>query len=194
MKTRAAATLAVLLGARLAAVGGTRPARDPDSPDVQAAAKAALARAKVLNIVGATGGIEGLLQDLGARVTGREIRIALAADVLFDFDSSTLRPAASETLHKVAEVLRQSGRSPVSIEGHTDAKGADAYNQTLSERRADSVRQWLVNPGGIAASRMTIAGWGKRRPVAPNTKPDGSDDPEGRQKNRRVEITVKRDG
>jgi photosystem I P700 chlorophyll a apoprotein A2 len=193
MKPRAA-ILVGLLAAHLASLGAPRPARDPDSPETQAAAQAALARAKILDIVGVTGGIEGLLKDLDARVAGPEIRIALSADVLFDFDSSTLRPAAAETLHKVAEVLRQYGRSPVSIEGHTDAKGSDAYNQTLSERRADSVKKWLVNPGGISPSRMTTAGWGKRKPVAPNTKPDGSDDPEGRQKNRRVEITLKREG
>ena len=75
------------------------------------------------------------------------------------------------------------------IEGHTDGKGDDNYNEKLSERRAASVRNWLAFHGVRTA--MTTRGWGKSKPVAPNTKPDGSDDPEGRQKNRRVEITVK---
>jgi outer membrane protein OmpA-like peptidoglycan-associated protein len=168
--------------------------KDPDGADVQAAAKAALAHAQVLDIVGVTSGIQGLLKDLNAKVTDREIRIELSADVLFDFDSSALRPEASATLGKVATVVRDYGKAPVVIDGHTDAKGSDSYNQTLSERRADSVKKWLVDPGGVEAARISTKGWGKTKPVAPNAKSNGTDDPEGRQKNRRVEITVKRQG
>lgn len=164
--------------------------KDPDSPEVQAAAKAALPNAKVLDIVGVTSGIQGLLKDLNAKVTDRQVKIALSADVLFDFDSAELKPQAAETLGKVASVLKDYGQAPVTIEGHTDGKGTDAYNQPLSERRAEAVKKWLVNPGGVSAARMTTKGWGKTKPIAGNTKPDGSDDPEGRQKNRRVEITV----
>jgi len=166
--------------------------KDPDGADVQAAARAALPHAQVLDIVGITSGIQGLLKDLNARVTDREIHIELSTDVLFDFDSYALRPEASATLGKVATVLKDYGKSPVVIDGHTDGKGSDSYNQTLSERRADAVRKWLVDPGGVEASRIATKGWGKTKPVAPNTKPNGADDPEGRQKNRRVEITVKR--
>ena len=61
---------------------------------------------------------------------------------------------------------------------------------TLSENRAGAVKKWLVDKGGINTSRITTKGWGETRPVAPNKKPDGSDDPEGRQKNRRVELTL----
>ena len=75
------------------------------------------------------------------------------------------------------------------IEGHTDGKGGDQYNQRLSEQRADSVRRWLVEHG--VTTPMTTHGWGRTRPIAPNIKPNGADDPDGRQKNRRVEITVK---
>ena len=78
------------------------------------------------------------------------------------------------------------------IEGHTDAKGADAYNQTLSEQRAASVKQWLVTNAQISGATITTRGLGKSKPVAHNTKPDGSDDPEGRAKNRRVQIIVKK--
>ncbi len=166
--------------------------RDPDSPAMQAAAQAALAHAKVLNIVGVTRGIDSTLKDLGARVVGREIRIALSADVLFDFDSYALRPAAADSLRKVADVLKEYPTAPAIVEGHTDGKGADQYNQTLSERRADAVKTWLVEKGPVDAGRLKARGWGKTRPVAPNTKPDGSDDPDNRQKNRRVEIVVER--
>ncbi|HLK24527.1 MAG TPA: OmpA family protein, partial [Caulobacteraceae bacterium] len=76
---------------------------------------------------------------------------------------------------------------PERVEGHTDAIGSDAYNMTLSEARARTVRDWLSARGAIPAA-TPIKGYGKRDPIAPNTRPDGSDDPEGRQKNRRVDI------
>jgi len=132
--------------------------------------------------------LQGALKDLGATVTGRQIKISLAADVLFDFDKAVLRPEAGPALEKVLAVLKSYPAAKVQVEGHTDGKGGDQYNQSLSERRADSVRRWLVEHGATAP--MTIRGWGKTRPIAPNTKPNGADDPEGRQKNRRVEITV----
>jgi outer membrane protein OmpA-like peptidoglycan-associated protein len=135
------------------------------------------------------GDVQGALKDLGATVKGREIKINLAADVLFDFDKWDLRPEAGPALDKVVAVLQAYPKAAVLIEGHTDGKGNDQYNQKLSERRADSVRSWLAAHGVGAA--MTTHGWGKSRPVAPNTKPNGADDPEGRQKNRRVEITVR---
>jgi photosystem I P700 chlorophyll a apoprotein A2 len=146
---------------------------------------------RVLDIVGVTSGIEGALADLGAKVTAQEIRIELAADVLFDFDKADLRPEARDSLRKVATVIAANPGRPVRIEGHTDSKGADAYNQALSERRAASVKTWLVGEGGIEATRIATAGLGETRPKLPNEKPDGSDDPDGRQQNRRVEITVK---
>jgi outer membrane protein OmpA-like peptidoglycan-associated protein len=171
----------------------------PDDPATQAAARAALGGAKVLDlgspkildIVGATRGIESVLKDLNAKVTDREIRIELAADVLFDFDKHDLRPEAVPSLQKVAEVLRSRAGSPVTIEGHSDGKGTDAYNQPLSEKRAQAVREWLVKKGGASAAGITTKGWGKSKPIVPNTRPDGSDDPDGRKKNRRVEITVR---
>jgi photosystem I P700 chlorophyll a apoprotein A2 len=91
----------------------------------------------------------------------------------------------------VAQVLRAHPGAPVRIEGHTDAKGGDAYNQGLSERRAESVKAWLVSNAGIDGTTVTTRGLGETQPIAPNAKPDGTDDPEGRQRNRRVEITVR---
>ena len=164
---------------------------DPDSPAVEAAARAALAHAKILNIVGVSSGIQGVLKDLGAKITEHEVRIELDADVLFDFDQYNLRPEAADSLRKVGEVAKSYGNSPVLIEGHTDSKGSHPYNMTLSENRAASVKNWLVQNAGVSASRLTARGWGETKPVAPNKKPDGSDDPVGRQKNRRVEITIR---
>lgn len=135
------------------------------------------------------GDVQGALKDLGAKVTGREIKINLSADVLFDFDKADLRPEAGPALEKVLAVLQAYPKAAVLIEGHTDGKGNDQYNQRLSERRAESVRAWLAQHGGSAA--ITTRGWGRTRPIAPNTKSNGTDDPEGRQKNRRVEITVR---
>ena len=169
------------------------PRRDAaaDAPAVQAAARQALSRARVLDIVGVTRGIDGVLKELGARVTAHEIHIELQTDVLFDFDKADLKPEAETSLHKVAEVVRaQPGR--VTVDGHTDSKGADAYNQKLSESRAASVKDWLVRKGSVEPARITTLGLGRTRPVAPNTKPDGSDDPQGRQHNRRVEITIRK--
>jgi photosystem I P700 chlorophyll a apoprotein A2 len=147
---------------------------------------------RVLDIVGVARGVESRLQDLGARVVGQEIVIELDADVLFDFDKSELKPAAVGSLGEVAAVLKEMASSPATIDGHTDGKGDANYNQKLSERRAASVRDWLVKQGGVAASRLTARGFGMTHPIAPNTKPDGSDDPAGRQKNRRVEIRVRK--
>jgi outer membrane protein OmpA-like peptidoglycan-associated protein len=163
---------------------------NPDSPEVAAAARAALAHAKILDIVGVTLGIEAVLKDLGAKITDREIRIDLSADVLFDFDKYTLLPAASESLKKVAQLVSNYPDAPLAIEGHTDGKGTHAYNMTLSDDRAAAVKKWLVKNGGVKASTITTKGWGETKPVAPNKKPDGSDDPDGRQKNRRVELTL----
>lgn len=123
------------------------------------------------------------------------IRFTLNADLLFDFDKADLRPAADAVLHDlVAQVQARIPGGRFRVEGHTDSKGSDRYNDFLSNRRAKSVQAWLVRRGGVPAPRISTTGFGKRRPVVPNEKPDGSDDPEGRQKNRRVEILVVRPG
>lgn len=112
-------------------------------------------------------------------------------DVLFDFDKADILPKAEETLSKAAAIVKQRAKGVVLIGGHTDSKGGDAYNMSLSERRANSVRDWFRTKGGLGSTQFETKGFGAKQPVAPNQKPDGSDDPEGRQKNRRVEITIK---
>src|ERR1700722_2268120 len=167
---------------------------DPDSPATDAAARQALEHANIIDIVGFTSGIQGVLQDLGAKVVGQEVRIDLAADVLFDFDKYTLLSKASDTLRKVGQVAASYPSSPILIEGHTDGKGTHPYNMKLSENRADAVKAWLVQNGPVAGLRISTRGWGETKPIAPNKKPEGSDNPEGRQKNRRVEIVLTKAG
>ncbi len=101
--------------------------------------------------------------------------------VNFDFDRDTLRPESFPILNRAAERLRQCGSERLQVEGHTDSIGSDAYNQDLSERRARTVRDYLVSRG-VAGSRITSAGFGESRPIASN------DNPDGRFLNRRVEV------
>ncbi len=145
-------------------------------------------------VAGAVVGLDAALKDLAAKVTETEIRIDLSADVLFDFDKADIKKEAEPSLQKLATVIKANPGAKVAIEGHTDGKGADAYNQALSEQRAASVKQWLVANADANGANIATRGWGKTKPVAHNTKPDGSDDPEGRAKNRRVEIVVRKRG
>jgi outer membrane protein OmpA-like peptidoglycan-associated protein len=135
--------------------------------------------------------IQSALKDLGAKVTDTEIQIELSGDVLFDFDKWNIRPDAEESLKKVAEVIKAYKSAKVVISGHTDSIGPEEYNQTLSERRAESVKNWLSENGGINPEIVETVGYGESKPVALNTNKDGSDNPAGRQENRRVEILVK---
>jgi outer membrane protein OmpA-like peptidoglycan-associated protein len=141
-------------------------------------------------VAGQSTDLQRALKDLGAEVSSQEIKVNLSADLLFDFDRADIKPGAEPELMKVVTVLRSYPKAQVNIDGHTDGKGTDAYNQPLSERRAAVVSQWLAAHSGTNPANMRTHGWGKMKPIAPNTKADGSDDPEGRAKNRRVEITV----
>lgn len=121
--------------------------------------------------------------------TPREVRLVLAADVLFDFDKSTIRPDAAKALHQAADIIRTKSKGVVRVGGYTDSKGTAAYNLRLSQDRAISVKQWFLSKESLRAP-MAVEGFGAANPVAPNTKPDGADDPAGRQRNRRVEIVI----
>lgn len=129
-----------------------------------------------------------LLVELGATEVDGGLRLGLAGDVLFGFDSASLRPEATAILAKVAHVLRQRAASEIRVVGHTDSIGSAEYNRKLSEARAVAVMRWLHAEEGIPAQLMVGRGMGSEKPVAYNTLPDGSDNPEGRAKNRRVEI------
>ena len=103
--------------------------------------------------------------------------------VQFDVDKADIRMEAAVILDEAANQLSQVAGARVSVDGHTDSSGGDAYNQTLSERRAASVREYLVNKG-VDASRLSSNGYGEAQPVADNATA------EGRQLNRRVELKV----
>jgi OOP family OmpA-OmpF porin len=110
-------------------------------------------------------------------------KVTLAADVLFDFDKSVLKPEGKAKLDDLANKVKAINLEVVIAIGHTDSIGSDAYNQKLSVRRAESVKAYLVSKG-VEPNRIYTEGKGEKQPVASNkTK-------EGRQKNRRVEIEV----
>lgn len=114
--------------------------------------------------------------------------ITLQDGVLFDFGKYDLRPEAKATLAKLDTVLNQAKVPAAQINGHTDSIGDDAFNQDLSEKRASAVATQL-KADGVTANLQTH-GYGKTQPVADNTNADGSDNPAGRQANRRVEIYI----
>ncbi len=126
--------------------------------------------------------------------TGDEILIELAADILFDFDRSSLKSSAFSSLRAAARRIRETAGDDVRIEGHTDSKGSISYNQTLSEARAQSVRDWLVNNGNLADFKFVVSGHGETKPVQQNQTDQGEDNPAGRQRNRRVEIIIDTSG
>jgi len=130
-----------------------------------------------------------LLQQLNSVLATRDSArglIANMSDVLFRSGSVDLLPAARERLAKVSGIVLAYPSLHVSIEGHTDSVGSDEYNQDLSERRAQSVRDYFVR-GGIPAGTVDARGFGKAEPVASN------ETPEGRQQNRRVELVLSGD-
>ena len=120
------------------------------------------------------------LEELEAQQTERGIVLTLK-DVLFDFGKAELKSGGRNAVSKVAEFLKEYPERRVLVEGHTDNIGSDAYNQTLSLQRAESVKQALIG-FGTDAGRIEIRGFGESHPVATN------DTDAGRQRNRRVEI------
>lgn len=107
--------------------------------------------------------------------------------VYFDFDDATLGPRARRQLDIVSHLLRGDASRVLRLTGHADAVGQDTYNRRLSAARAYAVREYLLTLG-VPARQIITEGLGALRPLAANTRPDGSDNPEGRSKNRRTEI------
>ena len=114
---------------------------------------------------------------------GEGIQVTFDSGILFDFDSSALRPEAKTNLRELANSLQEYNNTDVTIVGHTDSKGSDEYNYALSERRASSAASYLMSLG-VARNRITTFGKGETEPVASN------DTDYGRQQNRRVEIAI----
>jgi len=114
---------------------------------------------------------------------GDNITLNMPSNITFDFDRSDLKPQFMPVLDNVARTLTEYNQTVVEVAGHTDSVGTDAYNQALSERRANSVAGYLGSHG-VMSQRMIVVGAGESRPVASN------DTDSGRAQNRRVEITL----
>jgi outer membrane protein OmpA-like peptidoglycan-associated protein len=129
-----------------------------------------------------------LRRDLGSNVgvvnTGSEIVVTMPQDILFAVDSATLRPDLRRDLQTVAQSLLAYPDTTIFVTGHTDNTGSAAYNQTLSERRANAVGAELM-ANGVPARRIVARGAGLTQPIASNATP------QGRAQNRRVEITIR---
>ncbi len=149
--------------------------------------------------IGSTAAVPGFI--IGGLLCGEEAAAAPAAPaaaaaeqaaapigiVYFDFDKYNIRADKQPVVDDVAAKMSSDPNLRVTLDGHCDAIGSEEYNLSLGERRSTSVQRGLEEKG-VATDRMTTKSWGEERPAAPNTNPDGSDNPEGRAKNRRCEI------
>ena len=111
------------------------------------------------------------------------IKLVMPGSVTFDFDSVAIKPEMADSLRVVVDVLNQYPANQLAVEGFTDSRGDDAYNQALSERRAQAVANFLTRYG-VSRTRLGVSGHGERFPIASN------DTAEGREQNRRVELTI----
>jgi outer membrane protein OmpA-like peptidoglycan-associated protein len=123
------------------------------------------------------------LEDAEVERVGEGIKVTFDSGLLFDFDSAALRTAAERDLAEFANSMQEFDEARILIVGHTDSKGSEAYNQDLSERRAASAADYLIEQE-IGSSRLNTVGRGETEPVATN------ETAEGRQQNRRVEVAV----
>lgn len=114
----------------------------------------------------------------------------LTIHVNFDFDKSDIRKVDMAELKKAIDFVKKYRGSKVKLEGHTDSKGTEEYNQKLSETRAEAVKQYLIKKGAVDSAMISAIGYGESRPVAPNETSDGKDNPKGRAENRRVEVLI----
>lgn len=179
-----------VVGAAVGAAAGAAVGNQSDNPKTGAVAGAVVGGA-----IGAAIGRrmdqqqKELEQIEGVEVTRPaedELNVTLKNDILFDFNSAALRADSRRTLNEMGDVFERYAEQTIMVQGHADSIGSDSYNQELSERRAASVRDYLVNQG-VNASRIRATGLGETQPKASN------DTPEGRQLNRRVEIRIKAD-
>lgn len=110
-------------------------------------------------------------------------------DLYFIYDKDKMISESQPDLTKLIKYMKEHPEAKITLEGHTDFKGEEDYNQNLSIKRAERVKNSLI-AAGISASRIKTTGYGELKPIANNTNPDGTDNPEGRQKNRRVEVKI----
>ncbi len=128
--------------------------------------------------------LEQARRDLQVRETSDRLDMQLSGDVLFDTGEATIKPSAKDTLDKVALVLSAFPDKRVTVTGFADSRGGEAANLRLSRDRAEAVKTWLLAKSGVPSDRILAIGEGEDRPAASNSTA------EGRQLNRRVEISV----
>lgn len=137
-----------------------------------------------VTIDGTQDGLQHVQRDFeDAAMTDRGIMVTFDSDVLFPLNSSYLTDKAKGEIDKLVNLLADYPGASLIVDGHTDATGTAEYNQWLSEKRAESVKNYVADHG-IQGSRITTNGYGQAKPVAPNNTK------EGRQQNRRVEVTI----
>lgn len=200
--TIAAAVLAFAAGTPCAAsAAGPTPAPSapnlPNLPDGNlTAAVRGLDASGAVRGLDASGSVRGIdiassIKPLETEETqGSEVTVRISADVLFDFGKADLTDAARRRIGDLAPRLRQA-TGTVEVSGHSDAVGDDGYNLRLSKQRAEAVKAELLRTLNGANVTLKAEGFGETKPVAPNRKGD-KDDPEGRAKNRRVDITFQK--
>jgi len=115
---------------------------------------------------------------------GCPMKVTINLNVLFDFDKSDVKPKYHDEIKRVADYMNAYPWEKATLEGHTDSKGTDAYNEKLSQRRVDAIKKYLVEKFGISADRLKAVGYGESKPIATN------DTDEGRQLNRRVQAVM----
>lgn len=125
---------------------------------------------------------EVMVEEVAVAEPAEAVRVEL--DVKFDFDKAQVKQESHGDIKALADFMKQYPQTSTVVEGHTDSVGSDAYNQGLSERRANAVREVLVNQYGVESGRVQAVGYGESRPVADNATA------EGRAINRRVEAEV----
>ncbi|RMG93730.1 MAG: OmpA family protein [Deltaproteobacteria bacterium] len=119
------------------------------------------------------------------RVEVREDKIVINEKIQFEFNKARILPESDSLLAEIAKVIKENPQiKKIRIEGHASSEGNDDYNLKLSQKRAEAVRKWLIERGGIPAEMLEAKGYGETRPIASN------DTEEGREKNRRVEFTI----
>jgi len=111
-------------------------------------------------------------------------KVCITLNVEFDYDKAVVKPKYHNVIGKVADFMKKYPTTSAVLEGHTDSRGTEAYNQKLSERRAESVKNYLVDKFGIESSRLSTKGYGESKPVATNKSAAG------RQKNRRIDAII----
>ncbi|PWN57159.1 flagellar motor protein MotB [Abyssibacter profundi] len=118
------------------------------------------------------------------KLSGNALKVGIASDATFDFDSAAIKSSAQATYAKIASVLKDYDKTIIHVVGHTDSTGTDAYNQKLSERRASAVASALT-ANGLNSARLLTEGRGESEPIADNSTK------EGQRRNRRVDIVIK---